>query len=115
MEMMMDILPRGGYLYRARSADHDCPSRLEQFNSVPTLLDRAGQRRPALEEAMDIGLAVIFGLPAAVVILLCHSPENQSRAPVFYSGRVGRPHFRLYKLRTMIPDAENTGPVLAAG
>ena len=71
------------------------------------------------KRAMDIGLAVIFGLPAAVVILLAAIALKieSPRAPVFYSqervSRHGR-IFRLYKLRTMIPDAEkNTGPVLA--
>jgi exopolysaccharide biosynthesis polyprenyl glycosylphosphotransferase len=123
MEMMMEALSRGvdifivPDLYEIMIAK----SRLEQFNSVPTfrLTGLVNGRDQLWKRAMDIGLAVIFGLPAAVVILLAAIALKieSPRAPVFYSqervSRHGR-IFRLYKLRTMIPDAEkNTGPVLA--
>ena len=84
-------------------------SRLEQFNSVPTfrLTGLANGRDQLWKRAMDIGLAVVCGIPAAVVILLAAIALKieSPRAPVFTPGRVSRHGriFRLYKLRTMIP------------
>ncbi len=97
-------------------------SQLEQLDGTPVFRLTGFARRPvgAWKRAMDIFLAVAFGIPAVPLVCLAaiavklESPSG----PVFLSQeRVGRGGkvFKLLKLRTMVPDAEKlTGPVLAS-
>lgn len=71
---------------------------------------------PPLKRAIDVALALTglacFALAFPVIVLI---QRLDSRGPIFYIqervGRNGR-HFKLFKLRSMVPDAEkNSGPV----
>lgn len=123
MDMLMQSLSRGvdifivPDLYEIMVAR----SRLEQLNSVPAfrLTGFVNGREQIWKRVMDIALSIIFGIPALILILpaTVALKIELPRAPVLYSqervSRRGRV-FRLYKLRTMVPDAEkNTGPVLS--
>lgn len=97
-------------------------SRLEQLNSVPAFrVSGFGNGRELIwKRATDIAFGIGFGIPALVIVILAaFALKIESfRAPVFYTqervSRQGRV-FKLYKLRTMVPDAEKTtGPVLSA-
>ncbi len=97
-------------------------AQLDQMNGIPVFRVRSFVAQPvrAWKRAMDIGLALVFGVIALpVVALAALAIKLESPAgPVFIrQERVGRGNkcFMLLKLRTMIPDAEEkTGPVLAA-
>ena len=71
-----------------------------------------------LKRAMDlVGALVGLLLSAPILLVAAAVIRLESRGPIFYMqercGREGRP-FRMYKLRTMRPDAEKeTGPVWA--
>lgn len=97
-------------------------SRLEQLNSVPAFrVNGFGNGREQVwKRVTDIAFSIGFGVPAVVIVLLAALAlkAESFRAPIFYSqervSRQGR-IFKLYKLRTMVPDAEKaTGPVLSA-
>jgi len=72
-----------------------------------------------LKRGLDLAICVPAMVLAVPVLLLCAAIIRiSSRGPVFYSqiraGRYGKP-FRMYKLRTMSPDAElATGAVWAS-
>jgi len=59
-------------------------------------------------------LAIVISLP--VMVLLAMVIVIDSRGPAIFMqdriGRNGRP-FKIYKFRTMVPDAESKGPLLA--
>jgi len=96
-------------------------SRLEQLNNIPAfrLTGFTNGREQLWKKIMDIGLSLLFCIPAVVLVLLAAVALKieMPSAPVFYTqeriSRRGRV-FRLYKLRTMVPDAEKySGPVLS--
>ncbi len=74
---------------------------------------------PALKRLLDIGLALIgLAVFAAILPLIVIAMQMDSPGPVFYAqeriGKAGRV-FRVFKLRSMIPDAEKyTGPLWAS-
>lgn len=70
-------------------------------------LDSIGKRGFDLVAAL-VGLVLLSPLLTAIAILI----RLDSRGPVFYRGaRTGRygARFRIYKFRTMVPDAESLG------
>lgn len=73
---------------------------------------------PLAQRSMDLAFATLgFGLLAAVLTVAGPLIRLTSPGPVFYRqrrvGRNGRP-FTLFKLRTMVDEAEPEGPVWAA-
>lgn len=122
MEMIMQSLSCGADIFVVPDF-YDimvARSRLEQLNSVPAfrLTGFTNGRKQIWKRAMDITLSILFGTPALFFVLMAAIALKIElpRASVFYSqervSRRGR-LFRLYKLRTMVPDAEkDTGPVL---
>ncbi len=123
MELLMQTLTYGADIFIVPDF-YDimvAKSRLEQLNNIPAfrLTGFAASREQLWKRAMDIALSLIFGLPALIFIFLAALALKIElpRAPVFYTqeriSRKGRV-FKLYKLRTMVPDAEKyTGPVLS--
>ncbi len=123
MELLMQTLAYGADIFIIPDF-YDimvAKSRLEQLNNIPAfrLSGFANGREQLWKRAMDIALSLIFGLPALILIFLAALALKIElpRAPVFYTqeriSRKGR-IFKLYKLRTMVPDAEkHTGPVLS--
>jgi lipopolysaccharide/colanic/teichoic acid biosynthesis glycosyltransferase len=74
---------------------------------------------PALKRVLDVvvsTIGLVFALPLWCLIAVAIRLE--SRGPIFYHQErvgLGRRPFRMYKFRTMVPDAERgTGPVWAA-
>jgi exopolysaccharide biosynthesis polyprenyl glycosylphosphotransferase len=86
---------------------------------VGMLVDPAGTRAiwPLVKRLVDIVLAGVGLLCFAVVLpIVALAIYLESPGPVFYTQeRVGKngKTFRLFKLRTMVPDAEKGGPVWA--
>ncbi|MEW5785466.1 MAG: sugar transferase [Bacillota bacterium] len=123
MDMLMHAISRGVDIFIVPDF-YDimiAKSRLEQLNSTPAfrLTGFSNGREQIWKRVMDIAFSIAFGMPALILILLAAVALKIElpRAPVFYSqeriSRRGR-IFRLYKLRTMVPDAEkDTGPVLS--
>lgn len=123
MNMLMQTFARGVDIFIVPDL-YDivvAKSRLEQFNNMPAfrLTGFINGRQQVWKRAMDIAFAVVFGLPAAVLIALAALALKieSPRAPILYTqervSRRGR-IFKLYKLRTMVPGAEkDTGPVLS--
>jgi exopolysaccharide biosynthesis polyprenyl glycosylphosphotransferase len=95
-------------------------SRLEQLDGMPVfrLTGIAPKPSMAWERLTDLALALIMLVPALPLVLLAAIALKLEtpRAPVFFrQERVGQggKTFQLFKLRTMVPDAEKpTGPVL---
>lgn len=123
MEMLMLSLSLGIHIFVVPDL-YDimiARSRLEQLNSAPAfrLTGFANGREQVWKRAMDLAFSIIFGIPALILIVLATAALKieMPRVPVFYlQERVSRRGriFKLYKLRTMIPDAEkHTGPVLS--
>ncbi len=81
----------------------------------PPALTRSSR---AIKRAMDIAIAApvaLASLPVLLVVAL--AVKLGSKGPIFYSQqRVGRDgsRFRLYKFRTMVPDADARAPELKA-
>lgn len=95
-------------------------AKVVQLDDTPALWIGHGLgRHRAFKAVMDTvlgGLLLLFSLPLLALVGLAVKLDSPL-APVFYTqerlGFRGRP-FRLYKFRTMVPDAEReTGPVLA--
>ena len=94
---------------------------LEQVNGFPVFRLAGFIHRPAKlwKRAMDVGLVLLFALPAVLIVLVAAialEVETPGAPVLFRQERVGRGGrvFKLIKLRTMIPDAEKyTGPVLS--
>lgn len=123
LEMLMQSLSRGIHIFIVPDL-YDIMmsrSRLEQFNSAPAfrLTGFVNGREQVWKRAMDLVFSFVFGVPALALIILAGIAlkVEMPRAPVFYSQeRVSRRDrvFKLYKLRTMIPNAEQeTGPILS--
>ncbi|MSQ47144.1 MAG: sugar transferase [Deltaproteobacteria bacterium] len=96
------------------------PLRLHDVPLVEVLKDPQEDLAFLMKEIVDIGLAAILLLCGAPVIgIAALFVKTTSPGPVLYrQRRVGRDgkEFIMYKLRTMVEDAEaETGPVLAAG
>jgi len=96
-------------------------AQLDQMNGIPVFRLRSFVAQPALawKRAMDVGLALFFGiiaLPLVAGAALAVKVESP-RGPAFiWQERIGKGHkpFMLLKLRTMVPDAEkDTGPILS--
>lgn len=73
---------------------------------------------PLVKAWLDFTLAALLVLPAAPVILLCTLlVKLTSRGPAFYTqvrlGHRGRPYW-IWKIRTMVHNAEASGPKWAA-
>src|SRR5207237_7672377 len=72
----------------------------------------------ASERALDLVVTLVLTLPAAALVLFSALlVKLTTRGPAFYSqirlGQGGRP-FRIYKIRTMIVDAEKDGACWSA-
>jgi exopolysaccharide biosynthesis polyprenyl glycosylphosphotransferase len=72
-----------------------------------------------IKRILDIGISMVAIVLLLPIILLCIIRVRlSSPGPIFYSqeriGYKGKP-FTLYKLRSMIPDAEPNGPQLSSG
>jgi len=96
-------------------------SRLEQLDGIPVfkLKNAAEDSEFALGRLVDIALAILLFVPAVPLVLAAAFALKieKYRSPVIFAqervGQGGRT-FTLYKLRTMVCDAEKaTGPVLA--
>lgn len=97
-------------------------SELEQIDGIPAFKVAGLISRPSFEwkRIVDIVFAIVFGLPAIPILTLAalglkielpHSPVFFSQERVGLNGKT----FVLYKLRSMIDQAENhTGPILAS-
>lgn len=96
-------------------------AQLDQMNGIPVFRVKGFLTQPvrAWKRAMDIGLALVFGviaLPVVAVAALAIILESPGGSVLIRQERVGKDNkcFMLLKLRTMVPDAEKmTGPVLA--
>ncbi len=69
----------------------------------------AGLYRERVKRVLDIALVLIASLPVAcVVLLLALIVARDGASPFFVQDRVGRggKSFRMWKIRTMVPDAQ---------
>ncbi|MGB9662855.1 MAG: sugar transferase [Moorellaceae bacterium] len=113
-ELALFLIPDLEDIFLARAS-------LEQIDGIPVFRIPRIQEEPALgwKRLLDIVMGLFFLVPALPLILLATLALKLEslRWPVFYvQERVGRGGrvFRLLKLRTMIPGAEEeTGPTLA--
>lgn len=76
--------------------------------------------RDGVRRALDVGIAAIMGICALPILIIAWLlVKATSRGSFIFAqertGRFGK-SFTLYKVRTMVPDAEaDTGPVLSSG
>jgi exopolysaccharide biosynthesis polyprenyl glycosylphosphotransferase len=92
------------------------------FNDLPLLelkLDPPSEIYTRIKRTTDVGLAILTLLTVSPVMMATAMIiKATSKGPVFYSQirvGLGGEHFRIYKFRSMIDDAEaKTGPVLAS-
>lgn len=76
---------------------------------VPLAAARRAGFYPVIKRAMDVIIAAAIGIPVLIIIAVLALLVRTDGHPAFYSqprlGRAGT-HFRLWKLRTMVPDAD---------
>ncbi|MBS3976022.1 MAG: sugar transferase [Syntrophomonadaceae bacterium] len=96
-------------------------SRLDQMDGIPVFRLTGFAPNPSLawERLTDVALAMVIAvlsLPVMLLAAIAIKLETPQGPILFRQERVGQGGkvFQLYKLRTMVPDAEKlTGPVLA--
>jgi lipopolysaccharide/colanic/teichoic acid biosynthesis glycosyltransferase len=103
-------------LLAMKACERLSPERLRREAMKRGYRIRLRRREELLKRGLDLLLCAIVGLPAAIVVALCALAVRMETpgSPIFFQQRTGKNgrRFRLWKLRTMVWNAEELKPSL---